>query len=234
MTLILSGTNGLSDVDGSAATPAIRGTDSNTGMFFPAADTIAFAEGGVESARFDSNGNFFVGKTGANDNTNGFAVYNIGASIAGALSVAATTSDNTSSGFRQYSTGAGAYRFYVGYGGTINATSTSISAISDKSLKENIRDLETGLAQVMALKPRRFDWKEETKIGEKNVAGFVAQEVEQVLPELVYDYQYSENVTKKSLKMGDILPTLVKAIQEQQALITSLTARIAALEGAAP
>ena len=57
MTLILSGTNGLSDVDGSAATPAIRGTDANTGIFFPAADTIAFSEGGVESMRLDSSGN---------------------------------------------------------------------------------------------------------------------------------------------------------------------------------
>jgi hypothetical protein len=63
MSLILSGTNGLSDVDGSAATPAIRGTDANTGIFFPAADTIAFAEGGAEIARFDSSGNFGIGTT---------------------------------------------------------------------------------------------------------------------------------------------------------------------------
>jgi len=63
MSLILSGTDGLSDVDGSAATPAIRGTDTNTGIFFPAADTIAFSEGGVEAARFDSAGNLGVGTT---------------------------------------------------------------------------------------------------------------------------------------------------------------------------
>ena len=63
MTLLLSGTDGLSDVDGSAATPAIRGTDANTGIFFPAADTIAFAEGGVESARFDSSGNLGIGNS---------------------------------------------------------------------------------------------------------------------------------------------------------------------------
>jgi hypothetical protein len=63
MSLILSGTDGLSDVDGTAATPAIRGTDANTGIFFPAADTIAFAEGGVEAARFDSSGNFGLGVT---------------------------------------------------------------------------------------------------------------------------------------------------------------------------
>ncbi len=61
MSLILSGTNGLSDVDGTAATPAIRGTDANTGMFFPAADTIAFAEGGVEAMRLDSVGNVGIG-----------------------------------------------------------------------------------------------------------------------------------------------------------------------------
>jgi len=57
MPITLDGTNGLSDVDGSAATPAIRGTDTNTGIFFPAADTIAFSEGGTEAMRIDSSGN---------------------------------------------------------------------------------------------------------------------------------------------------------------------------------
>ena len=60
MSLILDGTNGLSDIDGSAATPAIRGTDANTGIFFPAADTIAFSEGGTEVARFNSSGNLVL------------------------------------------------------------------------------------------------------------------------------------------------------------------------------
>jgi hypothetical protein len=45
MTLILSGTDGLSDIDGSAATPAIRGTDANTGIFFPALTPLGLAEG---------------------------------------------------------------------------------------------------------------------------------------------------------------------------------------------
>jgi len=63
MSLILSGSDGLSDIDGSASTPAIRGTDANTGIFFPAADTIAFAEGGAEVARFDSSGRLLIGQT---------------------------------------------------------------------------------------------------------------------------------------------------------------------------
>jgi len=49
---------------GSASTPALTTAgDTNTGMFFPAADTIAFAEGGAEVARFDSGGNLGLGVT---------------------------------------------------------------------------------------------------------------------------------------------------------------------------
>ena len=50
--------------DGSAASPSITNDgDTNTGIFFPAADTIAFSEGGVEAARIDSSGNLGLGVT---------------------------------------------------------------------------------------------------------------------------------------------------------------------------
>ncbi len=188
------------------------------------ASVLRFTNNSGESARITSSGTWLVGRTAASDTTLGFQV-----DSAGRVNAAIST-DNS---YLLYSTAASAYRFYVTNGGQINATSTSITAISDQSLKENIRDIDTGLSQVLALRPRRFDWKEETAIGEKDVAGFIAQEVEEVLPELVYEYQYSEGVTKKSLKMGDILPTLVKAIQEQQALIVQLQADVAALKGQA-
>ena len=48
--------------DGTAAAPSITNDgDTNTGIFFPAADTIAFSEGGVESMRIDSSGNVGIG-----------------------------------------------------------------------------------------------------------------------------------------------------------------------------
>lgn len=56
MPLVLDGTNGISGVDGTVSNPALEGTDNNTGIFFPAADTIAFATGGTEDMRIDSNG----------------------------------------------------------------------------------------------------------------------------------------------------------------------------------
>jgi hypothetical protein len=54
MPITISGSTGIAGVDGTAASPAIEGSDTNTGMFFPAADTIAFSEGGVEVLRINS------------------------------------------------------------------------------------------------------------------------------------------------------------------------------------
>jgi uncharacterized membrane protein YgdD (TMEM256/DUF423 family) len=49
---------------GSNTAPSITTTgDTNTGIFFPAADTIAFSEGGVESMRIDSSGNVGIGRS---------------------------------------------------------------------------------------------------------------------------------------------------------------------------
>ena len=187
-------------------------------------NVLSFATNGpYERARIDSSGNLLVGKTATSFSTLGAEMRATGQVLS-----AMSGSTNTTETLNVYSTGASVQRFYVGLGGTIYATSTSISAISDATLKENVRNLETGLTEVMALRPRRFDWKNGDA---QNVAGFVAQEVEQVLPELVTDYRYKtdnegNDIIKKSLKMGDILPTLVNAIQEQQAIIESLKARL--------
>jgi hypothetical protein len=57
MTITINGTTGIAGVDGSAGTPAVQGTDTNTGLFF-GADTISFSEGGTQVGEFDSSANF--------------------------------------------------------------------------------------------------------------------------------------------------------------------------------
>ena len=68
MTVTINGTSGIAGVDGSAGTPAIQGADTNTGVFFPAADTVAISTGGSERMRVDSSGNVLVGTTASTYN----------------------------------------------------------------------------------------------------------------------------------------------------------------------
>ena len=63
MPVIINGTTGITDVNGTAAAPALTGTDTDTGIFFPAANTLAFSTNGTEDARFDASGNFGLGVT---------------------------------------------------------------------------------------------------------------------------------------------------------------------------
>jgi len=69
MTVTINGTTGIAGVDGSAATPAVQGADTNTGVFYPAADTVAIATGGTEKVRVASAGQIGIG--GANYGTSG-------------------------------------------------------------------------------------------------------------------------------------------------------------------
>ena len=115
MSLILSGSDGVSDIDGTVSTPAIRGTDSNTGIFFPAADTIAFSEGGAEAMRIDSGGNLCVGSTaGGNAGSINVSVGLAGTTVGG-LQLWSTTIATHYVNFGDGTTGSDTYRGYVGY-----------------------------------------------------------------------------------------------------------------------
>lgn len=143
MTLILSGTDGLSDVDGSAATPAIRGTDANTGIFF-GTDIIGFSEGGVEAARFNASGVF----TTTNDATiQGLTVGRGAGAVAtntavgaSALALNTTGSSNTAVGVSALQANTtGSNNTAVGYNSS-SATTTGIDnvAVGYNSLSTNV------------------------------------------------------------------------------------------------
>ena len=170
------------------------------------------------------------GKTTATESVEGTIIY--GATTGGITSSITSTSHNTYHVYRSGATGGG-YKFYVNAGGAINSTQGSINVISDVRLKENIEDLDDGLAKVMELKPRKFDWKEGKGPDLKNVRGFIAQEFEDVFPDLIGGWLEEAPEGEEPYKSinVDLLPTLVKAIQEQQALIEALQTKVAALEG---
>jgi len=63
MSITINGTTGIAGVDGSAATPSVQGADANTGVFFPAADTVALTTGGTERLRVTSAGLVGIGTT---------------------------------------------------------------------------------------------------------------------------------------------------------------------------
>jgi len=101
---------------------------------------------------------------------------------------------------------------------------------SDRRDKENIQSLEYGLKEVMQLNPVTFEWKSELRKADqagKRKIGLIAQEVLPIFPEVVKTkdlMKVSEDPIKRELKetkrMGlyysDLIPVLVKAIQEQQ------------------
>jgi hypothetical protein len=87
---------------------------------------------------------------------------------------------------------------------------------SDIRLKENITDLDNGLQKVLGLKAKKFDLID----GLKNNFGFIAQEMQEVIPDAVSVFEEKEQLL--AVRMDFIIPHLVKAIQEQQAQIEEL------------
>jgi hypothetical protein len=197
-----------------------------------AGNTISF----TQAMTLDSGGRLLVAKTTTNDGDTGFMFEPIrdGAGN-GRLTITQSSSTNSGVSYSAYSSGAAAYRFYVGMGGTVFATNTTISAISDIRFKENVRDLNVGLVEVMALKPRLYDWKEGKGQDIKNARGFIAQEFEEVFPDLIDEWKDPAPEGEDPYKSvrADLIPVLVKAIQELKAIVDAQAVEIAALKGTA-
>jgi hypothetical protein len=118
--------------------------------------------------------------------------------------------------------------------GTITSTtgSTSYNTSSDYRLKENVSYEWDATTRLKQLKPARFNF---ISLPDTTVDGFLAHEAQEIVPECVTGTKDAVDADGVAVMQGidqsKLVPLLVKAVQEQQALIESLTARITTLEG---
>ena len=188
---------------------------------------------GSEALRLDSSRNLLVGSTNnSNETDEGFKLKPNGEGTNKPRLSISTAGYQTETCLSIYSTAVTAFRFYVDAAGTISAVNTSITSISDERVKENVRDLDDGLDKVLQLQPRKFDWKQGQGRDISNDRGFIAQEFEQVFPDMIEEWKDKAPEGEEPYKAinANLIPTLVKAIQEQQETITALEARITQLE----
>ena len=181
--------------------------------------------GGTTRVAIDSSGNLLVGTTSAGG-TAGLSI--LPNNSAGAATLywdrANTASSSTALNFENNNSTVGSVSF--------TNTATTYSTSSDYRLKEDVQPMTGALAKVAALKPVTYKWKADGSDGE----GFIAHELAEVVPQCVTgekDAVDAEgNPVYQGIDTSFLVATLTAAIQEQQALITALTARVAALEAA--
>jgi hypothetical protein len=176
--------------------------------------------------RIDSSGNVLVNTTAV------LSAGKMGILFAGnthnGLELKNTFASNSGS-FQVFINSAGAVAGSINHTG---ATTVSYATSSDYRLKENILPMVGALAKIAQLKPVTYTWKQDGSNGQ----GFIAHELQDIIPDCVVgnkdEVDDKGNAKYQQIDTSFLVATLTAAIQEQHALITSLTARITALEGA--
>jgi len=185
---------------------------------------------------FDNSGNLLVGTT---SNTNGSRIFVVpSANTSPAFACQGVTGDvgNPAAIFGKFDNNTTTSQIFVRFtlnnnsagSGQITANGANTAAFgtySDKRLKQNIVDLPPQLDNILALRPTEFDYIESEGGGHQ--IGFIAQEMEEIYPDSVGE---REDGMKMIAGWDKTTARLVKALQEQQAIIEKLEARIATLE----
>jgi hypothetical protein len=112
----------------------------------------------------------------------------------------------------------------------LGSGATSWATFSDERLKNVTGTYTNALSDIAQIRPVKFTWKKDSE--NKPQVGVIAQSVQAVVPEAV-DSATAEmdgDTEYLQVRYTELIPLLVAAIQEQQALITALTTRITALE----
>ena len=114
---------------------------------------------------------------------------------------------------------------------TISTSGTSYNTSSDHRLKENVTDITGATDRLKQLNPVRFNFIVDP---DTTVDGFLAHEVQDIVPEAITGTKDAVdddgNAVYQGIDQSKLVPLLVATIQEQQAAIEALTARVTALE----
>jgi hypothetical protein len=193
---------------------------------------LTFQTGGAERMRILTNGNVLIANTiytadrlsvqGLANNWTGKFVASTTSGQSFGIDIVAGTTDGDYPLYVR--TTNFSLRLYVRGDGVCYIGASSWVYNSDRRVKENISDVVNGLDLVSKLKPKHFDYIN----GAKNNLGFIAQEVQELIPQAVTISD--EKTGMLGLKTDFIVPYLTKAIQELSAENTSLINRIEALE----
>jgi hypothetical protein len=217
------------------------GTTSGDGLFIGSFNGAAeiktkenkelqFGTNNTERARIDSGGKFLIGTTSTGSykdgtlNVNGFATFTT--SSAGVAS--AIFNNDAASGTRFFTN----FVINASVVGSINSngTSTTYSTSSDYRLKHDIQPMTGALDKVAQLKPVTYKWNSDNSESQ----GFIAHELQEVVPDCVTGEKDAVdadgNPVYQGIDTSFLVATLTAAIQEQQQMIETLQAKVAALE----
>ena len=119
-------------------------------------------------------------------------------------------------------------QFTFAYSGSAYAVGSWIST-SDSRIKENVSSLTNSLAKINQLNPVKFSFTKDA-LKTANHYGLIAQEVEQVIPEIVSNSHFEQGNIKdiKAVSYTEIVPILIKAIQELSVEVATLKTKVGA------